>query len=231
MFITLRPLKVLVIVGSLFVIGIRGASADDGAAMMKNAATLEQAGKLQQAAELYGKAAEAFEAEQKQSERTDALEKSAEMYEKYAEQLMGGSSPAKPAVTAAAAPAATAAPAQSEDQAKLKAAVRVISLWLKLLDDGKYGEAFDASAASFKQGLTREQWESTMQKERAPLGQPSKRYLKSANQEDNQPGAPIKFTLDCEFGGKPLSEIVNAEREADGQWRVSDYSIATGNVP
>src|SRR5437868_6668043 len=71
-----------------------GPPADDGPTLYKRAATLEAAGKYEQAAGIYAKAAEAFGAEGKATRQTDALQKSALMYEKLADQLTGGTAPA-----------------------------------------------------------------------------------------------------------------------------------------
>jgi hypothetical protein len=223
-----RRICIIFILASLATTTATRAADPDGASLARSAAALESSGKYGEAAEAYGKAATAFEGEGKQAEQTKALEKSAEMYEKLAEQLTGGST-AAPAASAAptrAAPSTAATPDRSQDRAKLKAALGAVSLWLKLIDNGNFGESFDSSSATFKNGLTKEKWESTMQTERAPLGKPTERELKAADQQDDKPGTPIKFRLECEFaGGKALTEIVTAEVETDGQWRVSDYSI------
>ena len=55
---------------------------EDGAALMLQAASLEAEAKYEQAAETYNKAAKAFEKEGKTSDQSNALGKSAAMYEK-----------------------------------------------------------------------------------------------------------------------------------------------------
>ena len=42
----------------------------------------------------------------------------------------------------------------------------------------------------------------------------------------------IRIKLDSKFdSGKSGLEVVTLTKEADGQWRVSDYAMQTGDVP
>ena len=93
------------------------AAGDDGPAVMEQADDLAAAGKYQQAAVAYGSAAKAFEAQGKNAEQAQALEKSAKMYEKWADQLAKGNTPAvNPAVPAAPETPATTIPAVAPPQ-------------------------------------------------------------------------------------------------------------------
>ena len=73
--------------------------ADDGAALMKKAAALEAEGKLEEAGAAYDRAATAFGSAGQLDRQTAALKKSAEVLERYAEQLTNGTRP-NPAIVA-----------------------------------------------------------------------------------------------------------------------------------
>lgn len=80
----------------------------DPSALMAQAGSLEAAMHWQQAAQMYGQAAKVFAANGQAKAQTSALQKSAMMYEKYANSLLAGLKAADPAV-----PAAPSAPAQA----------------------------------------------------------------------------------------------------------------------
>lgn len=91
----------------------RAAAAETGATLLKKAMSLEAAGKLGEAADAYTRAAAAFERENNSDANIKALNKSALLNEKYADQLLNGTVAAQqktPAVNKAAT-AQKAAPA------------------------------------------------------------------------------------------------------------------------
>src|SRR3989304_3915355 len=56
------------------------------------------------------------------------------------------------------------------DQDKEKAAVNASKAWLKLVDEGKHSESWDEAAQYFKNAITREQWKTSLESVRNPLG-------------------------------------------------------------
>jgi hypothetical protein len=111
---TVSRLVGLILIGAVNVsvcAGSRAAqTASAGASIEKAAQRLEAAGQLNAAGDMYTKAAAAYEKEGNAAARVKALGKSAEMYEKYADQLLQGV-PAAPAAPAPAQPAAPVEPA------------------------------------------------------------------------------------------------------------------------
>ena len=82
-------------------------AAVDPATLMQQAAALEAASHWQQAAQAYGQAAKAYATNGQAEQQTEALKKSAAMYEKYADALLKGVSKEAPAAPNANAPTAT----------------------------------------------------------------------------------------------------------------------------
>ncbi len=58
-------------------------------------------------------------------------------------------------------------------------AVEAAEVWLELVDTEKYGESWDEAASYFQGAVSTEQWLSSMQSLRKPLGQKLSRSLKS----------------------------------------------------
>lgn len=65
------------------------------------------------------------------------------------------------------------------DVDKETAAVAAATAWLTLIDNGNYGDSWEAAAAYFKGAITREYWEQTLTAVRKPLGAVISRELKS----------------------------------------------------
>ena len=92
--------------------------------------------------------------------------------------------------------------AKSHPEAE-KAAVEAAEGWLELVDTEKYEESWDEAASYFQGAVSTEQWLSSMQSVRNPLGQKLSRSLKSKQYYTSLPGAPdgeYKVTLqNCYF--------------------------------
>ncbi|HEY1657481.1 MAG TPA: DUF4019 domain-containing protein [Candidatus Sulfotelmatobacter sp.] len=102
--------------------------------------------------------------------------------------------------------------------------------WLELVDSGKFGESWDASASLFKAAVTREQWEHMLHATREPLGKLQSRKLKSATYTKSLPGAPdgeyVVIRYDSSFEHKQSAvETITPMLDKDGIWRVSGYYI------
>jgi hypothetical protein len=104
------------------------------------------------------------------------------------------------------------------------------SLWLQLLDAGKYADSWKEAASSFRNAVTKEQWEKAMHASREPLGKMISRKLKSATYTRTMPGAPdgeyVVVQYDTSFEHKQTAiETVTPLLDTDGNWRVSGYFI------
>lgn len=102
--------------------------------------------------------------------------------------------------------------------------------WLTLVDEGKYGQSWEAAAALFKNAVMKVNWEQAAQSARGPLGALKSRTLKSATFARSLPGAPageyVVIQFDAQFANKPAAvETVTPMREKDGSWKVSGYFI------
>jgi len=102
--------------------------------------------------------------------------------------------------------------------------------WLTIVDSGKYANSWDETAQSFKAAVTKEQWQTALDTNRAPQGKVLSRKLKSAIYTKNPPSAPegeyVVIQYDTDFEHKPGAvETVVPNLEKDGKWRVSGYFI------
>lgn len=116
------------------------------------------------------------------------------------------------------------------DQKAEEAAVKASAQWLALVDAGKYGESWDECAQFFKAAVTKEQWKSSLDGARKPLGKLISRSVRSRQYTTSLPAAPdgeyVVIQYDASFGNKKSAvETVTPMRDKDGKWRVSGYYI------
>jgi hypothetical protein len=102
--------------------------------------------------------------------------------------------------------------------------------WLKLVDDGKYGESWARSAKLFQGAVAKAEWEKMLSGTRVPLGKVVSRQVTSRRYAEHLPGAPdgkyVVIQLNTVFEHKaPAVETVTPMLDADGVWRVSGYYI------
>jgi len=115
-------------------------------------------------------------------------------------------------------------------ESKEKAAGAAAVKWLALVDSGQYALSWSESSAVFRQAISQEQWEQTLQKVRPPLGKVVSRKLESSTHAINLPGAPegeyvvLQFATEFEKR-KAAVETVTPMLEKDGAWRVSGYFV------
>ena len=86
------------------------------------------------------------------------------------------------------------------------------------------------TAQSFKAVVTKDQWQSAMDANRAPQGKVLSRKLKSAAYVKNPPNAPegeyVQIQYETDFEHKQAAvETVVPTLDKDGKWRVSGYFI------
>lgn len=102
--------------------------------------------------------------------------------------------------------------------------------WLALVDSGKYADSWQEASQLFRAAVTKEQWQSTLQASRDPLGKMLSRKLKSATYTKTLPGAPdgeyVVIQYESSFEHKQSAvETVTPMLDKDGKWRVSGYFI------
>jgi len=116
------------------------------------------------------------------------------------------------------------------NQDKEKAAVNASKAWLKLVDEGKYSESWDEAAQYFKNAITKDQWRTSLESVRSPLGKVLSRNLKSKKYTKTLPGAPdgeyVVIQYETSFQNKQQAiETITPMLHKDGKWRVSGYYI------
>jgi len=126
--------------------------------------------------------------------------------------------------------ALTAAMLAKGQQAPEEAGKAAASLWLSLVDNSKYAESWKEASSSFRNAVTKEQWEKAMHASREPLGKMISRKLKSASYTNTLPGAPdgeyVVVQYETSFEHKQSAvETVTPMLDRDGNWRVSGYFI------
>lgn len=102
--------------------------------------------------------------------------------------------------------------------------------WLALIDTAKYAESWEAASPTFQAAVTKDQWVSTVQSVRDPLGKVQSRTLKSGQRTSSLPGAPpgdysvLTYNTTFEKQGAMVETVV-LNHDQDGKWRVSGYFI------
>jgi hypothetical protein len=102
--------------------------------------------------------------------------------------------------------------------------------WLAGLDARRYGESWEDAAQLLKDTMTKVQWETGLDRARAPMGTMVARKIRQANctrgtQAD--PEAEICIVAyDTQFETRALAdERVTVLKGKDGTWRVAAYSL------
>jgi len=111
-----------------------------------------------------------------------------------------------------------------------KTAVNVAETWLAMVDEGKYGQSWDEAAEFFRNAITKENWEKTLQNLRPTFGKVISREVKSTTYTTSAPGAPdgeyVIIQFNTKFTNKSRAiETVTPMKDKDGVWRVSGYYI------
>jgi hypothetical protein len=119
--------------------------------------------------------------------------------------------------------------AEKHDDAEKKA-VESAEAWLKLVDQAKYGEAWDSAAEYLKNAVSKEDFGKSLAAVRKPLGKLKSRELKAKQYATSLPGAPdgeyvvIQFKTVFE-NKKATIETVTPMLDKDKKWRPSGYFI------
>lgn len=116
------------------------------------------------------------------------------------------------------------------NQESEKSAAIAAETWLAIVDEGNYVESWDETALMFKNAVSKEEWEKSIQSARSNFGKVIKREIKSASYMTSLPGAPdgeyvvIQFKTEFEKKSNAI-ETITPMKEKDGSWRVSGYFI------
>jgi len=102
--------------------------------------------------------------------------------------------------------------------------------WLKLVDAGKFNASWLEASTYFRNAVTKQDWKRQVALWRSALGPVVSRRLRTEQFVTTLPGAPdgqyILIQYDSSFAHKKSAvEIVTPMVDADGKWRVSEYSI------
>jgi hypothetical protein len=109
-------------------------------------------------------------------------------------------------------------------------ATKVVDAWVKLIDQGSYGEAYDQTGLQFKKIIDKDAWLKQVAAYRAALGPLDVRTLENASYTDDIPGQPsgqyVILTYKTSFKKKLDShEEITAQKEDDGVWRSLGYYV------
>jgi hypothetical protein len=113
---------------------------------------------------------------------------------------------------------------------KEAAAILAAEKWLTIVDRGEYAESWKEAAGLFRNAVSPEQWEQSMQAVREPMGKLLSRKVKNKAYKSSLPGAPdgeyvvIQFKTSFE-NKKAAVETVTPMMDKGGIWRVSGYYI------
>lgn len=127
--------------------------------------------------------------------------------------------------------AATCGGAHAFDQSSAaKAATEAAQSWLQLVDAGKFNASWLEASTYFRNAVTKQDWKRQVALWRNALGPVVSRRLRTAQFVTTLPGAPdgeyMLIQYDTTFAHKKSAvEIVTPMVDADGKWRVSEYSI------
>ena len=109
-------------------------------------------------------------------------------------------------------------------------AISAAQAWLTLVDSGDYSGSWKEASAYFRGGVTPENWQSTMEAFRRPLGKVISREVMRAEELASLPGAPdgkyvvMRFISSFEKK-KSAVETVTFTLDNDGKWRAVRYFI------
>jgi hypothetical protein len=116
------------------------------------------------------------------------------------------------------------------EQTKEESAIQAAKDWLFLVDEERYGESWETAASFFKNAVQKEQWITSMNAVRKPLGKLLVRKIKNSHYMTALPGAPdgeyVVIQFETSFENKKSSiETITPMLDKDGKWRTSGYYI------
>ncbi len=116
------------------------------------------------------------------------------------------------------------------EETKEHAAIQTAENWLSIIDTEQYEDSWENGAIFLKNEVSKEQWASSMNKYRKPLGKIEERKFKSSQYMTDIPDAPdgeyVVIQFDTVFENKKEAiETITPMLDPDGKWRVAGYFI------
>jgi Protein of unknown function (DUF4019) len=121
---------------------------------------------------------------------------------------------------------------QTQEQDKnLKDSLAASNAWLNLVDQGKYGESWDAGAMTYQFTISRNEWIKAMTLARQPLGQAVSRELirqdPAVNPKNLPAGNYMVIYYKSAFSNRPNAhERVILQQQNNGQWKMLTYDVS-----
>ncbi len=108
--------------------------------------------------------------------------------------------------------------------------VAAATTWLRLIDSGKYDDAWATSADEIKTVGPKEAFAKMMEQTREPLGKEVSRAVKdktyAKDPQNAPPGEYIQIHFNTSFeNAKAATELVIVKKQPDGVWKVGQYSV------
>lgn len=115
-----------------------------------------------------------------------------------------------------------------EEQKILTDNADAAAAWLKLLDEGKFGESWDVASKTFQLTIGKDEWIKAEDKLRKPLGALVSRTLLQQLPKQNPKGLPEGYYMvlvyQTDFSNRPkANELLTMVLESDGRWRALTY--------
>lgn len=123
------------------------------------------------------------------------------------------------------------AAANAEDsQEQIQASVKAAEEWLKVVDQGHYGQSWSTGSLRLQLTMPKAQWEQLMHATRAPLGIVKSRKLAGQSIAKNPKGLPagdyMVLLYETEFeNGKAAEELLTLSFGYDQKWHVLTYLL------
>ncbi len=96
--------------------------------------------------------------------------------------------------------------------------------WLALVDAGDYTGAWNSSSADVRANTSKFFWTTLIGGVRMPLGDAQSRTLKRTQAQAEGGKVTLEYASQFEKD-KKASETITTQRDKDGSWRVSGYSV------
>ena len=113
--------------------------------------------------------------------------------------------------------------------AKRKAAEQAAQTWLALVDSGNYGESWQQAAPFLQAKISKQDWQSTLDKTRSPLGTANHRTLARSAYQTDLPNAPkgeyVIVQYKTALAAGMFVETLTLQLGSGGKWRVAGYFI------
>jgi hypothetical protein len=123
---------------------------------------------------------------------------------------------------------AAAPPASAADTSEA-AALQAAEAWLKLIDTGQYGAAWDEASTMFRNAVSRAEWEKKATTARESLGKVLERKVASKQLTHELPGAPdgtyVVLTFEPRFEHKERGHEMVTMMLDGGRFRGAGYII------